>query len=206
VEPSSPAPTSRWRPRIRALLRLAALVLVLASARSTLADHYRVPTGSMQPTIDIDDRIIVNKAAYGLRVPFTHAFVMHFGGPDVGDVVVLDSPDDDMVLVKRVIGVPGSRVEVRGGHVTIDGMHAVVEQRSDGLFEHLAGATHPIDLSHGGGPDFGPLVIPDGYYLVMGDNRGDSRDGRMFGLVERDAILGRAVGVYWRGAPSWNGL
>jgi signal peptidase I len=203
---SAPPVRSRTRRIARELLMLAAFVLVLMSARSTLADHYRVPSGSMQPSIEIGDRILVNKAAYGLRVPFTSTYVAQFHGPAIGDVVVLDSPEEDKVLLKRVVGVPGTTVEVRGGRVRIDGKLAPVDHRADGLHEQLGAADHALQLSHGGGPDWGPVALPDGRYLVMGDNRGDSRDGRFFGLVNREAILGRAVGVYWRAGPTWDGL
>ncbi|TMQ04834.1 MAG: signal peptidase I [Deltaproteobacteria bacterium] len=204
---NSPPPVrSRVRRLARELLVFAAFVVVLMSARSTLADHYRVPTGSMQPTVAIDDHILVNKAAYGLRVPFSSRYLTRFGGPAAGDVVVLDSPDDDKVLLKRVVGIPGTRIEVRGGRVWIDGVQAPIEHRADGLHELLGGADHVVRLTRGGGPDWGPVTIPGGRYLVMGDNRGDSRDGRFFGLVTREAILGRAIGVFWRGGPVWDGL
>lgn len=203
----NPAPVrSRARRLLRELLVLAVFVLVLMSARSTLADHYRVPSGSMQPSIEIDDRILVNKAAYGLRVPFTNTYLAHFDGPAVGDVVVLDSPEEDKILLKRVVGVPGTRVEVRGGRVRIDGKLQPVEHRADGLHEQLGVANHALRLTDGGGPDWGPVTLPEGRYLVMGDNRGDSRDGRFFGLVTREAVLGRAMGVYWRSGPTWDGL
>ena len=184
----------------------AAFALVLMSARSSLADHYVVPSGSMQPSVEIGDRILVNKAAYGLRVPFSSTYLTRFAGPAIGDVVVLDAPDEDKVLLKRVVGVPGTRVEVRGGRVRIDGKLAPVEPRGDGLFEQLGAADHALRLTDGGGPGWGPVTIPEDRYLVMGDNRGDSRDGRFFGLVTREAILGRAVGVFWRAAPTWDGL
>ncbi|HMG52732.1 MAG TPA: signal peptidase I [Kofleriaceae bacterium] len=199
-------PRSRTARIVRELFVVAAFALVLMSARSTLADHYQVPTGSMQPSVEIDDHIVVNKAAYGLRVPFTGAYLARFGGPAVGDVVVLDSPEDSRVLLKRVVGVPGTRVEVRGGRLRIDGELAPVDRRADGLHEQLGGHDHALRLTAGGGPDWGPATIPEGRYLVMGDNRGDSRDGRSFGLVARDAILGRAMGVVWRGGPAWDGL
>jgi signal peptidase I len=181
-------------------------VLVLMSARSSLADHYRVPTGSMQPTVQIDDHILVNKAAYGLRAPFSSRYLARFDGPAIGDVVVLDAPDQDMVLLKRVVGVPGTQVEVLGGRVRVNGKLAPIEQRGEALYEQLGQAKHALRLTRGGGPDWGPVEIPEGRYLVMGDNRGDSRDGRFFGLVAREAILGRAVGVIWRGGPTWDGL
>ena len=191
---------------MRELLRIAAFALVLMSARSSLADHYLVPTGSMLPTVEIDDHILVNKAAYGLRVPFSSTYLTRFDGPAIGDVVVLDAPDEDKVLLKRVVGVPGTRVEVRGGQLRIDGKPAPVEQRGDGPHEQLGGVDHAVRLTHGGGPAWGPTTIPEGRYLVMGDNRGDSRDGRFFGLVTREAILGRAMGVVWRAGPTWDGL
>jgi signal peptidase I len=203
--PTAPV-RSRARRIARELLVVAAFALVLMSARSSLADHYLVPTGSMQPTIEIDDRILVNKAAYGLRVPFTDRYVARFDGPAIGDVVVLDSPEEDKVLLKRVVGVPGTHIEVRGGRVRLDGKLAPVEYRGDGLHEQLGGAEHALRLGDGGGPDWGPVTIPDGQYLVMGDNRGESRDGRTFGLVKRTAIRGRAVGVFWRAGPTWDGL
>jgi len=115
---------------------------------------------------------------------------------------VLDSPDEDKVLLKRVVATPGTTVEVRDGHITIDGTPAPVV---DG-FEQLGAAHHPVSFTFGGGPDFGPMTIPDDRYLVMGDNRGDSRDGRFFGLVTREAILGHAIAVYWRDGPTWKGL
>ena len=201
-----PPPGSKRRRFLRELCVFAALAFVLLSARSSLADHYRVPTGSMLPTVEIDDRILVNKAAYGLRVPFTSSFVTHFDGPRIGDAVVLRSPEDGKVLLKRIVAVPGSTVEVRGGHIALDGRIARIEERGGQLIENLAGDEHPVRLTNDGGPDFGPVTVPRGRYLVMGDNRGDSRDGREFGLVTRDAILGRAFAVYWRGGPTWEPL
>jgi signal peptidase I len=203
---SKPTPVSRTRRIAREVLMIAVFALVLMSARSSLADHYLVPTGSMQPTVAIDDHILVNKAAYGLRVPFSSKYLTRFDGPAAGDVVILDAPDEDKLLLKRVIGVPGTQVEVRGGQVWIDGKPAPVEDRADGLHEQLGRADHTLRLTRGGGPDWGPVEIPADRYLVMGDNRGDSRDGRFFGLVTREAILGRALGVFWRSGPTWDGL
>lgn len=197
---------SRGRRIARELLVTAAFALVLLSARSSLAGHYYVPTGSMQPTIEPDDRIIVSKGAYGLRIPFTSTYATEFEGPQIGDVVVLESPEEDKELLKRVVGVPGTHIEIRSGRIRIDGELAPVEEHGAMLFERLAETLHPIRLTDGGGPDYGPVAIPADHYLVMGDNRGESRDGRSFGLVRREAIHGRAVGVFWRGGPTWGGL
>jgi signal peptidase I len=184
---------ARLRAWIRNTLQLAVMVVLLATARASLADHYEVPSGSMEPTVETGDQIIVNKAAYGLRIPLTHTYAARFRGPQAGDVVVLDSPDEDKVLLKRVVATPGTTVEVRGGRVLLDGVEAGRVDRS-------------ISLDSGGGPDFGPMTLPADRYLVLGDNRGDSRDGRYFGLVTRDSILGRAVGVFWRDGFTWDSL
>jgi signal peptidase I len=197
-------PKRRW---LREIATTAAFALVLFAAKSSIADHYVVPSGSMLPTVEIGDRIIVNKAAYGVRVPFTHVAIAELSGPLPGDVVVLDDPEEDgKTLLKRVIAVPGDRVAVHAGHVEIDGKPAPVEHRADGDHELLGGVDHLVDLSHGGGPDVDDTTIPADKYLVMGDNRGDSRDGRYFGLVDRSAILGRAARVYWRGGLAWKPL
>jgi signal peptidase I len=219
---NEPGRLRRWA---RSALQLAITVMILASARASLADHYKVPSGSMEPTVDTGDRILVNKVAYGVRVPLTHTYVARFEGPEVGDVVVLDAPDEDKVLLKRVVATPGTTVEVRAGRVildardrcpagstaewrcgSIDGGESPVHASGELLHEQLGGIDHAISLDRGGGPDFGPVTIPADRYLVLGDNRGDSRDGRYFGLVTRESILGRAVGVYWRGGPTWDGL
>jgi signal peptidase I len=186
------------------ILGAAAVVLV---ARASFADHYRVPSGSMEPTVVVGDQICVNKAAYGLRVPATETYVLEGSAPVRGDVVVLTSPADGEVLLKRIVAVPGDVVEVRGGSVLIDGVRAPVRQEPAGMVEQLGARTHPLSTEYGGGPDWGPNAVPAGSYLVLGDNRGNSRDGRSFGWVLREAILGKAVAVCLHdGKPVWHGL
>ncbi len=184
-------PPRRGLPRIvkrlvRDLLPLAAIVVVTFMTRSSLADHYRVPSGSMQPTVEIDDRVVVHKAAYGLRLPWSDVWLGDVAMPERGDVVVLTSPEDGRVLLKRVVAVAGDVVEVRGGDAIVNG---VVERRA-----RLPGE----------GPPFGPARVPDDMLLVLGDNRGNSHDGRSFGFVSRRDVLGRAVAVYLRdGSLDW---
>jgi signal peptidase I len=193
-----------WR---RELVTACVALAIVVSARSSLADHYFVPSGSMLPTVEPDDHVFVDKLAYGLRLPLLDGYAVHFAPPQRGDVVVLLSPDDGIVLLKRVVGVPGDRVAVVDGTLVIDGQSMPVVERRGASIEELGAMEHAITLAAGGGPDFGPIRIPSGRYLVLGDNRGDSRDGRYFGLVARDAIFGRAEGVILRhGAPTWVGL
>ncbi len=183
------------------------MVAVVLVGRSSLADHYRVPSGSMQPTVHVGDRVLVNKAAYGLRVPGTSIWLTEVSLPSRGDVVVLSSPEDGVVLLKRVVAVAGDRVEVRDGHLRLNDRGVKIERLGQTTVEQLDQTAHPVSLLAGGGPDFGPVVVPDDRVLVIGDNRGNSHDGRSFGFVRAKDLLGRAIGVYWRsGALSWSGL
>lgn len=175
------------------VIQVAALAAGLLTTRASFADHYRVPSGSMEPTVHTGDHILVEKAAYGLRLPLTDTWLARFDPPKHGDVVVLSSPEDgETVLLKRVAAVEGETVEVRRGRVSIGG------QTLDEPWASLAA---------GSGPDFGPVVVPSGKLLVLGDNRGNSHDGRQIGWVDTRRVLGRAVAVVGRdGRPSYEPL
>lgn len=199
---TAPGPIT-WGTRLKGWARegvfLGVLVLAVLGARASFADHYYVPSGSMLPTVHIGDHLVVNKLAYGLRFPGTEDYLMEFAGPKVGDVVVLESPQDGTTLLKRVVGIPGDVIEVRGGKLSINGKPiAVVDGKKGGLIEDLGAHPHPVRLTYGGGPAWGPEKLGKDQYLVMGDNRGESHDGRAFGLVTRESILGRAIAIYWR--------
>jgi signal peptidase I len=191
-------------PLTRELLTTAAMVVTLLAARSSLADHYQVPTGSMEPTVMPGDRVLVDKTAYGLRLPGSESYLVSNDGPQPGDVVVLDSPESGITLLKRVVAVPGDVVRVEDGHVLRNG-EALGDPNDES--EALSGKVHALRLDEGGGPDLGPIRVPSAHYLVMGDNRGNSHDGRMFGFVRGDAIRGRAVKILARdGHPTWTSL
>lgn len=194
------------RPRriVKEVLPIAVVSAGMLVARTSLADHYVVPSGSMEPTVEIGDRILVDKRAFGVWVPVVDSYVLKAADPQPGDVVVLASPENGKTLLKRVVAGPGDVVAVRGGRVTRNGNEAPVTQEHEGNYEALGDTRHPLRL---GGPDFGPARVPDGHYLVMGDNRGNSHDGRVFGFVARDAIRGRAVRVFLRnGSLTWRSL
>ena len=195
--------------------------------RSAVADWMVVPTGSMNPTIVEGDRILVDKAAYGLRIPFTEVRLTHGADPQRGDIVIFPSPKDGMTLVKRVIGLPGDTIELRDEQLRINGRpvdYAPLEpeisaqlsepERASGVFatEKLPGHTHAV-MAIKGVPamrTFGPTPVPAGQYFMMGDNRDNSFDSRYFGTVDRDQIVGRVSSVvlsldqshYW--LPRWN--
>jgi signal peptidase I len=197
----APPERGQRRSRLRVardVLSLAGFALALLAARSSLADHYYVPSGSMTPTVLAGDRVVVNKLAYGLRVPFSDVTATRFAAPSRGDVVVLRSPEDGITLLKRVVAVPGDEVAVLNGRLTINGDAVPIVDAGADVIEQLGAAIHPVRLTRGGGVDFGPTLVGADRYLVLGDNRGESHDGRIFGLVERGAIMGRAMSVWMR--------
>src|SRR5882762_3523289 len=104
------------------------MLLVICSMRSALADWNDVPTGSMKPTIEEGDRVVVNKLAYDLKVPFTTYEIVKWGDPKRGDIVVLFSPADGVRLVKRVVGLPGDRIELRDNQLFVNGKPAELKQ------------------------------------------------------------------------------
>jgi signal peptidase I len=203
----------RWTPSFKRRLRrlwydwvrpLAVVFLVLGSFRSAIADWNDVPTGSMKPTILEGDRVFVNKVAYDLRVPFTRIRLGMWAAPKRGDIVVLDSPHDGKRLVKRVIGVPGDRVEMRHYRLIINGKPAAYQITGPPgsgheylVRETIDGRSHLILATpeHPAMPSFEPVTVPAGCFIVMGDNRDNSFDSRFFGYVTRDRIMGEVTTV-----------
>src|SRR5256885_1397029 len=212
-----------WKKEIRPLLILA---LIMFSIRSYLADWNVVPSGSMQPTILVGDRVLVNKLAYDLKVPFTTWHLAEWSNPQRGDIVVFFSPKDGTRLVKRVIGLPGDTIELRNDQLFINDSPvdyttlepAVSQQlanpeRARGIFatEQLPVHPHAV-MAINGVPamrTFGPVHVSAGHYFMMGDNRDNSFDSRYFGTVDRSQIVGRTSSVvlsldksnYW--LPRW---
>jgi signal peptidase I len=189
---------------------LEAFVIALALAivlRTFFIQAYKIPSGSMEPTLLVGDHIIVNKLIYGLRlpdsffgmtpfedkIPWGH-YLFQFEPVHRGDVVVfVFPPDPTKDFIKRVIGIPGDKIEVKDGKLwrndaLADDPHAHFELTPDQRQENS-----PRDY-------FGPLTVPEGKYLMMGDNRDRSYDGRFWGLVDRDEVEGRAMFIYW----SWD--
>ena len=198
--------TKFWREWMRPLL---VIIIVTSAFRSAVADWYDVPTGSMKPTILEGDRIFVNKMAYDLRIPFTSFELLHRGDPARGDIVVFFSPHDGKRLVKRVVGAQGDVIEIRDSRVLVNGNPAIYEPVPEALIHGLSHEqlqSHNVSMERIG-PQRHPVMIapekpslrwlpavlvPEGFYFVMGDNRDNSFDSRWFGFVERTRIVGRA--------------
>jgi signal peptidase I len=172
------------------------LISFMLIARSTLADHYLVPSGSMENTLIPGDHVVVNKAAYGLRVPFTNQVIALQEQPQRGEVVIFDSPDTGIRLIKRVVAIGGDQVSVRNGRVSINGQLLVT--RESPQVENYGSRQAPLNLADGGGPDLPTITVPEDHVLVLGDHRGNSRDGRFFGTVPIKELYGRATAVFLR--------
>jgi signal peptidase I len=189
-----------------------AFLFLMLVFRSAWADWMHVPTGSMNPTIVEGDRIVVNKHVYGLRLPWTLIRLTEGRDPRRGEIVVFDSPADGVSLVKRLIGEPGDVVALDEGGLLINGRRA---HYSPGDVAHLAPMLEatkdrdPVTYRESGvvpehdvldfpsvaSREFGPVRVPDGMYLMLGDNRDNSADSRYIGFVPRRNIVGRASSV-----------
>lgn len=188
----TPAARRWWRGELVQLLGILALMVV---ARSSFANHYVVPSGSMEDTLQVGDRVVVDMRAYGWRLPLAGTRIGGEGVPRRGDIAVFDSPEDGTRLIKRVAAVAGDRVDLRAGHLWINGQPL---QQAPGDGERFGTHAAQVLLDMGGGPDIHGLVVPAGRVLMLGDHRGNSHDSRWFGLVPAQSLYGRAMAVYWR--------
>lgn len=170
------------------------LILLVFAGRSSLADHYLVPSGSMEETLQVGDRVVVDKRAHGLRLPFTNIEISNGVGVTRGEVVIFDSPRNGVRLIKRIVAIGGDEVLIRNGHISINGVPLLTQS----ALEKFGSRQARLNLRDGGGPDLYIERVPDGMLLAVGDHRGNSLDGRMFGLVSEEDIYGRAIAVYYR--------
>jgi signal peptidase I len=189
----------------RELLSLLTLVGLMFVARSSFANHYVVPSSSMEGTLVPGDRVVVDMTAYGLRVPYTQIALVERDTPEPGDVVLLPSPADGTRLIKRIVGVAGDRIVIRHGHLMRNGRPAALDRA--GEVEQIGDQRVQVKRLSGGGPDV-DLIVPSGHVYVVGDHRGNSLDSRMFGLVPEQSVYARAQGVFWRSGegPVWKDL
>jgi signal peptidase I len=169
-------------------------ILIALFIRTFIIQAYKIPSGSMKPTLLIGDHILVSKFNYGVKLPFVRSTLIPVGSPKRGDIIVFIYPEDrSKDFIKRLIGLPGDTIEIRDKQIILNGLpysdtHGV---HSDSLT--IPGAVQPRD-------NLGPVTVPEGSVFVMGDNRDESYDSRFWGFVPQRDILGKALIIYW----SWN--
>lgn len=177
--------------------------------RTAVADWNPIPSGSMRPTLLEGDVVLVNRLAYNLKLPLTDVVLAHLGDPQRGDVVTFFSPRDGTRLIKRIAALPGDTVEMRDEVLYLNGEaaryeapEAVTETLTElgaqvhatRWTEHLQGHERRVQWLKGVAAhrNFGPVTVPEGEYLVLGDNRDNSVDSRFFGFVPRHLLIGQA--------------
>jgi len=174
-----------------------ALAILLAlTVRTFVVQAFKIPSGSMIPTLSIGDHILVNKFVYGIKMPFTDWVMVPISQPKRGDVIVFKYPEDESKdFIKRVVGLPGDVVEVRDKAVYVNDKLADTSRT-----QHTDPTVHQDRRDN-----FGPVTVPPGAYFVMGDNRDQSLDSRFWGFVKEQKIRGKAFLIYWSwdGADSW---
>jgi signal peptidase I len=185
-------------------------ILLFLVIRTFAVEAFKIPTGSMESTLLVGDFLLVNKAVYGAQVPFTRVRLPAFDSPERGDVVVFEYPlDQSKNYVKRVVGLPGDKVEMRNGELFVNGV-----RQEENYVQHTQPGSDYYDpqfewqrryLAPGVDPatyrptrdDWGPILVPADNYFVMGDNRDNSQDSRYWGFVERILIKGRPLFIYY---------
>jgi signal peptidase I len=171
-------------------------ILLALFIRTFVVQAFKIPSGSMKPTLQIGDHILVNKFLYGVKLPFIRSTLIPISQPERGDVIVFVYPvDESKDFIKRVIGLPGETIEITDDNVYINGN---LYADKHGFY---AGGKRK-DANPGGRSHFGPVTVPDKHYFVMGDNREHSYDSRFWGCVSSPSIKGKAFIIYWSW-PHW---
>ena len=182
---------------VREYIEAFAVAIVLALIiRTFVVQAFKIPSGSMEPTLLVGDHILVNKFIYGEHIPFTNIKVLDFRDPKRGEIIVFVYPKDESKdFIKRVMGVGGDKVEIKDKQLFIN------DKRYDdpyGFYKDNAiipAHVQPRD-------NFGPVVVPEDSLFVMGDNRDRSADSRFWGFVKINQVKGKAFLIYW----SWGGF
>ena len=190
-----------------------AFLVLFGVFRTAVADWNPIPSASMHPNLLEGDVVLVNRMAFDLKVPLTDMVVARMGEPARGDIVTFRSPKDGTLLIKRLVALPGDTVEMRNERLYINGKGADYDMVAESLDSVQGSTLRALQLSESiaggkGGrrhiqvlPDvvaprtFGPLRVPEGEYLMLGDNRDNSADSRVIGLVPRKLLVGRAERV-----------
>ncbi len=195
----------RWLSRNKGFI---VFLLCFGVFRTAIADWNPIPSGSMRPTLLEGDVVFVNRLAYNIKVPLTDIVVAPLGDPQRGDIVTFSSPRDGTRLIKRIVGVPGDRVEMHGDTLMVNGVAAHYDDtwnapdpvapgrtlESVHAVESLAGNERAVQFLPAvrARRDMAPLTVPAGHYFMLGDNRDNSEDSRYIGVVPRELLIGKA--------------
>lgn len=190
------------------------VLMIVFVLRSFLVEPFTIPSGSMLPTLDIGDYILVNKFAYGVRLPVIGTKIVGMEDPQPGDVMVFKYPENPRInYIKRVIGVPGDVIKYQNKQLTINGEEVETtfkmkvppsNPRWRISEENLNGVLHDIQVSTINDLGGGQWVVPEGHYFAMGDNRDNSRDSRAWGFVPDRYLVGKAFAVWMHKKPGFN--
>lgn len=193
--------------------------IVALFIRQFIVEAFKIPSGSMIPTLTIGDHLLVNKFVYGPRIPFTDTRIFTWKEPKRGEVIVFKYPEnEDKNFIKRVVGLPGDKIQIVNGKLFINDQVVPIKTTNapadksveEGLSfgkpmfyeEQLGTVMHTMQyLIDQSGKNDGPWLVPKDSVFVMGDNRDNSQDSRFWGFVRENKILGRAFIIYW----SWDG-
>lgn len=195
------------------------LLLVLV-VRSFVAEPFRIPSGSMIPTLQVGDFLVVTKYSYGLRLPVTNQKILDTGSPERGDVVVFRYPENPTQdYIKRIVGLPGDRVTYINNMLYINGDKIPLSNPTAQSYTSTTGRTHKVivmtenlkgvehQMQHfvgSKGAGNGDWVVPDGHYFALGDNRDNSGDSRVWGFVPDENLVGKARFIWMH--LGWDGL
>lgn len=187
-EEAIPGTKTKRKSVVREYAEAIVIAIVLALfIRTFVIQAFKIPSGSMKPTLLVGDHILVNKFIYGIKLPFTDKILISLSQPERGDVVVFKFPlDTRKDYIKRVIGLPGDRVELVDKQLLINGRPTEDPRASYSISGNMR--------------MFGPVTVPAGHLFVMGDNRDESSDSRVWGFVPRPYLKGKAFFIYW----SWD--
>ena len=163
-------------------------VILALLIRAFIIQPFKIPTGSMEPTLIPGDRILVLRYVYGLRIPFTFKRIAKFRSPKTGEIVVFNYPEEtNRDFIKRCIGTPGSTVEIKNGVILLNGQPLKMEPINQ-LYYYNRGTL---------GKEGEVLAVPANSYFVLGDNSASSKDSRYWGFLDDKFLVGKAVLIYW---------
>lgn len=196
------------------------IILLVLVVRSFIVEPFQIPSSSMEPGLDVGDFILVSKFAYGLRLPVTNTKIMANNEPQRGEVMVFFPPNDPRYFIKRVIGLPGDHLEYKNKVLYINGVEqeqSLVEgalpdfQGRKMLMERFESGEHPIYINPRWQQQNWSYTVRDGHYFMMGDNRDNSSDSRVWGDVPEENIVGKAFFIWmhwknWKSLPSFGSV